>query len=155
MPQIAQARSADDLECVRTLFREYAQGVAAPCCFADFERELAGLPGEYAPPAGGLFLARDGAGAAGCVALRALDSRSAEMKRLYVRAQHRGAGLGRALAAAALATAREARYARMVLDTLPKMTEAIMLYRSLGFRPTGPYSPAPTPGAIFFELELV
>jgi ribosomal protein S18 acetylase RimI-like enzyme len=154
MPEIAPAQSAEDLECVRVLFREYAQGVAAPCCFADFERELAGLPGEYASPAGALFLARDGAGAAGCVALRALDSRSAEMKRLYVRAQYRGAGLGRALAGAAIAAAREARYARMVLDTLPKMTEAIALYRALGFRPTGPYSPTPTPSAIFFELLL-
>jgi len=154
MPQIVPADSADDVECVRVLFREYAQGVAEPCCFAGFEQELAALPGEYALPAGSLLLARDGAGAAGCVALRPLDARSAEMKRLYVRAQYRGAGLGRALATAAIGAAREAGYARIVLDTLPKMVEAIALYRALGFRPTGPYSAAPTPGAIFFELSL-
>jgi len=152
--EILAAGSAEELDAVRALFREYAQGVAEPCCFAGFERELAGLPGEYAPPPGALLLARDGSDAAGCVALRRHDPESGEMKRLYVRAPWRGAGLGRALGLAAIGAAREAGYARLLLDTLPKMTEAIALYGTLGFRPTGPYSATPTPGAIFFELPL-
>jgi GNAT superfamily N-acetyltransferase len=154
MAQILEVRAAVDLESVRTLFREYEQGVADPCCFAGFENELAALPGEYAPPGGALLLARDAAGDAGCVALRRLDAARGEMKRLYVRGDRRGSGLGRELALAAIAAARKAGYARMVLDTLPRMTGAIALYRSLGFAPRGAYSAAPTPGAIFFELRL-
>ena len=79
-----------DVARVRELFAEYARIVDQPCCFVDFERELATLPGDYR-----LFLAE---GAAGCVALRSLDRDTAEMKRLYVRAAHRGQGIGRALA---------------------------------------------------------
>lgn len=154
LPQIFPARDAADIESARRLFREYAEWVAEPCCFASFEQELAGLPGEYAPPAGALLLARGEAGAAGCVALRRLDAGSAEMKRLYVRAQYRRARLGRALAAAAIGAARAAGYRRLLLDTLPKMDEAIALYRALGFRARGAYSGSPTPGAIFFELGL-
>jgi len=154
MVEILAARGADDLDVIRALFREYAEGVGEPCCFAGFERELAGLPGEYAPPQGALILARDGSAAAGCVALRRQDAERGEMKRLYVRARWRGTGLGRALALAAIGAAREAGYARLVLDTLPKMSEAIALYRTLGFKPSGPYSATPTPGAIFYELSL-
>lgn len=154
MAQILDARTASDLDSVRALFREYEQGVAEPCCFAGFEKELAALPGDYAPPAGALLLARDAAGDGGCVALRRLDAARGEIKRLYVRSDRRGGGLGRELALAAIAAARKAGYKGLVLDTLPKMTEAIALYRALGFSPTGPYSAAPTPGAIFFQLTL-
>jgi len=154
MPEILAARSPAEIESVRTLFREYEQGVAEPCCFADFERELAALPGEYVPPAGALLLARDAAGDAGCVALRRLDAGRGEMKRLYVRGDRRGSGFGRALALAAIEAARRAGYNGLMLDTLPKMTEAIALYRALGFTPTGPYSATPTPGAVFFQLNL-
>ena len=163
MQLVALASTARDLDDARTLFREYADGVAEPCCFASFEQELAGLPGEYAPPGGALLLARantrglaagDGAVAVGCVALRRQDASSGEMKRLYVRDRYRGTGLGRRLARDVIAESRKRGYSRLLLDTLPKMTEAIALYRSLGFRETGPYSGTPTPGAIFFELKL-
>src|SRR5688572_19417317 len=113
MATLIEATGADEVAAVRELFAEYAQAVDEPCCFADFDRELAALPGEYR-----LFLAED---AAGCVAVRLLTPDTAEMKRLYVRSAHRGKGLGRALAAAAITAAREAGCARIVLDTLPKM----------------------------------
>ncbi|HSA90468.1 MAG TPA: GNAT family N-acetyltransferase [Burkholderiales bacterium] len=146
MAQLAEATGAAEVDRVRELFAEYARMVDEPCCFADFDRELASLPGEYR-----LFLLEN---AAGCVAVRLLDAETAEMKRLYVRAAHRGRGLGRALAEAAIAAARAAGCRRIVLDTLPKMREARELYRSLGFRKTGIYLPVPTPGAICFELRL-
>lgn len=154
MFEILRARTAEDLAQARTLFGEYSEQVAEPRCFAAFGEELASLPGEYAPPEGRLFLARGDGQAAGCVAMRRQDERSAEMKRLYVREPFRGSGLGRTLAKLIIAAAREQGYTRLVLDTLPKMRDAIALYRSLGFRETGPYSPAPTPGARFFELSL-
>jgi ribosomal protein S18 acetylase RimI-like enzyme len=154
MLEVAPAVAPADLEQARILFREYAEQVDAPCCFATFNEEVATLPGEYALPAGRLLLARRDGQAAGCVAMRRLDAGSGEMKRLYVRQAFRGDGLGRTLTALVIAAAREQHYARLLLDTLPKMGEAIALYRALGFRETGPYSAEPTPGAIFFELRL-
>lgn len=136
------------------LFREYADLVAEALCFQNFDQELAALPGEYAPPGGALLIARDADEAAGCVALRRCDARSGEMKRLYVREGYRGSGLGRRLATEVIEEARKRKYARIVLDTLPKLAPAIALYRDLGFLETDPYLESPTPGAICFELRF-
>jgi len=152
--EIRDACRPPEIAEVRMLFREYAAQVDAPACFAAFEEELAALPGEYAPPSGRLLLARDDDRAAGCAALRRLPDGSGEMKRLYVRAPFRGAGLGRELARRVIASARDGGCTRLVLDTLPTMRAAAVLYESLGFRRIAAYSPAPTPGAIFFELSL-
>lgn len=154
MLTIAPAASPQDLDDVRALFREYADLVAEALCFQNFDQEFASLPGAYAPPGGALLIARDGGAAAGCVALRRLDDRTGEMKRMYVRQAFRGTGLGRRLALAVIEEARKRNYARVVLDTLPKLTAAIALYRDLGFRDTGPYLPSPTPGALCLELKL-
>jgi len=146
MARLVEATSAAQVAVVRELFAEYARSVDEPCCFAGFQREIDALPGDYR-----LFLADDDGG---CVALRFLVADTAEMKRLYVRDAHRGKGLGRALAEAAIRAAREAGCARIVLDTLPKMREAQVLYQTLGFRPIAPYLEEPTPGALCFELSL-
>jgi ribosomal protein S18 acetylase RimI-like enzyme len=151
MAMLREACAPADVESVRQLFAEYERAVDAPCCFADFERELAELPRGYLL----LLLAREENAAAGCVALRALDSRTAEMKRLYVRPAYQGKRVGRSLAEAAVAAARNAGYERMVLDTLPKMSAALALYRSLHFREVPPYLAQPTPGASCFELRLL
>jgi len=154
MIELRQAASAAEIEQVRGLLREYQRWVDEPCCFASFERELAGLPGEFAPPSGRLLLAGEAGNPAGCVALRRLDAATGEMKRLYLRPAFRGRGLGRRLAEAVIVAAREAGYASLMLDTLPKMTSAIALYRELAFAPRGPYAADPTPGALFFERSL-
>ena len=146
MARLVEATRAEQVAVVRGLFAEYARLVDEPACFVGFERELEALPGDYR-----LLLANE---AAGCVAVRWLDPRTAEMKRLYVRRTHRGKGLGRELAEAAIALAREGGGARMVLDTLPKMREAQALYALLGFTRTEPYLPEPTPGALCYELRL-
>lgn len=154
MSAIRVAQAPGEIEAIRTLFREYAAATQAPECFVSLEEELAALPGAYATPLGRLFLAGETAEAAGCVALRRLDTATAEIKRLYVRDTHRGSGLGRALALAAIAAARETGASRVVLDTLPSMREAHALYRHLGFRETGSYLATPTPGATCFALAL-
>jgi ribosomal protein S18 acetylase RimI-like enzyme len=144
-------RPGPHLEEAKALLVEYWNSFGFTPCFQGFDRELATLPGAYAPPRGTLLLAPG----QGCVALRALDGQTAEMKRLYLRPQARGAGIGRALAAAAVAHARERGFSRVVLDTMPeKMAEAVALYRSMGFRETAAYSPDPTPGALCLELLL-
>src|SRR5690242_1551875 len=98
MQIVAPARSKGELEDVRVMFREYSELVAEALCFQNYDRELAALPGEYAPPGGELLIARDGQGSLGCVGLRRHDERSGEMKRMYVRERGRGSGLGRKLA---------------------------------------------------------
>ena len=127
--------------------------MAEALCFQNFDQELEALPGDYAPPGGALLLARDAGAAAGCVALRRIDAGSGEMKRMFVREAYRGSGLGRQLAVAIIEEARKRKYARVLLDTLPRLAPAIALYRDLGFRETGPYLASPTPGAICFELR--
>lgn len=130
---------------MRGFLREYSDGLGVDLSFQDFESELADPFGFYEL----VLLADDG-----CVALRRIDERTCEMKRLYVRPAGRGTGLGRKLAEAVIATAREHGYSRMLLDTLPQMTAAQALYRSLGFRETEPYRHNPVRGAAFLELEL-
>jgi ribosomal protein S18 acetylase RimI-like enzyme len=138
----------------RVLFQEYADSLDFSLAFQDFESELADLPGPYAPPTGTLLLVRVDGQAAGCVALRLLEGDTGELKRLYVRPTHRGLGLGRRLAEAAVAAARELGYARIRLDTTPGMAAALQLYRSLGFREIAPYRHNPVEGTRFLELEL-
>ncbi len=144
-----------DLEVVRELFREYADGLGVDLCFQGFEAELAGLPGKYAPPAGRLLLAWRGDEAVGCVALRPLDDgESSEMKRLYVRPAARGTHLGRRLAQAICDEAREIGYKRICLDTLPTLTAALGLYESMGFHPIAPHVYNPVEGVLFLGRDL-
>ena len=154
MLRIVPATTPTDLEDIRVLFGEYSALVAEALCFQSFDEELESLPGRYAAPEGALLIARDAEGPAGCVALRRIDAGTAEMKRMYVRERCRGSGLGRKLALAVIEEAKMRDHARIVLDTLPKLAPAIALYRDLGFQETDPYLPAPTPGALCFELDL-
>ncbi|WP_375756085.1 GNAT family N-acetyltransferase [Corallococcus exercitus] len=154
MMVIEPARFPEDLALVRTLWREYAEGLGIDLGFQDFESELASLPGKYAPPRGRLLLARRGAEELGCVALRPLSDGACEMKRLYVRPAARGEQLGRKLAERICDEARAAGYSRICLDTLSTMSAAIGLYTSLGFRPIEPYVFNPIPGALFLGRDL-
>jgi putative acetyltransferase len=138
----------------RRLFAEYAESLDFSLCFQGFDRELEGLPGEYAPPSGRLILAILGDSQAGCAALRKINESTCEMKRLYVRPEFRKKGIGRELAEQIIKVARQIGYKRMRLDTVPAMKEAVSLYHSLGFTEIAPYGENPIPGALFMELDL-
>lgn len=152
--RIIQAHRPAELPDVRELFREYAGSIEVDLCFQSFEQELAELPGKYAPPVGRLLLAEVDHQPAGCVALRPIETSTAEMKRLYVRPAFRGQRIGRALANGIITAATEIGYERMRLDTLATMTEAIGLYESLGFQRIPAYYHNPSTLAVFFELKL-
>jgi ribosomal protein S18 acetylase RimI-like enzyme len=154
MLTIEQALSPEAVSETGRLFEEYSGSVGVDLCFQDFARELETLPGDYAPPAGRLLLARDGGQAAGCIALRPIDREVCEMKRLYVRPAFRGSGLGRLLVDRIISEARQVGYRQMRLDSLPTMQAAISLYRRLGFRDIPSYRANPVPGAVFLELSL-
>ena len=141
---------AIDITIVRELFLEYARGLGVDLAFQDFEREVAGLPGDYDP----ILVAHWNGEVAGCVALHGFDGDVCEMKRLYVRPAFRGHAIGRTLAERIMAVAREKGFARMRLDTLPMMGEAQKLYRSLGFIEIPPYRFNPIPGSKFMEAKL-
>ncbi len=151
--------SAEALDATREIFREYAAGLGVDLCFQNFEAELAGLPGEYAAPAGHLLLALVDGAIAGCGGFRALTdsdhANACEMKRLYVRPAFRRFGLGRRLAEALMDEARRCGYSVMLLDTLDDMEAARELYASLGFVETAPYYYNPIPGAHYLRAPLL
>ena len=160
LPTITLATPADSqaLAAVRELFQEYADSVGVNLEFQGFKTELATLPGDYAPPRGTLLLATVDGAAAGCCALRPLDTsdypNAGEMKRLYVRKAFRGFGLGLQLAEAVLDAARRAGYASVLLDTLDDMEAARALYAGLGFEEIPPYYHNPMPGSHYLKVDI-
>jgi ribosomal protein S18 acetylase RimI-like enzyme len=159
---IRPVRSTRDVERARALFVEYAAWLKVDLCFQDFERELAMLPGAYAPPLGRLLLAGSADDAFGCIALRPLaashssgtERAAGEVKRLYVQPARRGEGWGERLAQELLREAQAAGYGELKLDTLAWMSEARALYARLGFRQCAPYYDNPLDGAVYMSLTL-
>ena len=152
--ELVEVAGPQRVEACRELFLEYQSALGVSLCFQGFDQEVAELPGYYAPPRGRLYLAMAGENPAGCVALRPLVHRDAELKRLYVRATHRGAGLGRVLALRIIEDARALGYEALKLDTLPQMKAAQRLYEDLGFGDTAPYNDNPVSGVRFMALDL-
>ncbi len=151
---IKPVTTQDEIEATRLMFSEYADLLGVDLCFQGFQAELDTLPGKYAPPGGILLIAVHDGAPAGCVAVRDLEDHVCEMKRLFVRPEFRGFGLGRQLADAAIASARELGYSIMRLDTLDRLTEAMRMYERLGFRRIPAYYENPLPGVVYWELDL-
>jgi GNAT superfamily N-acetyltransferase len=152
--RIRQVSSAEEIDVARALVEEYAAALEIDLGYQGFAGELADLPGCYAPPGGRLLVAWVDNEAAGCVALRRLAENVCEMKRLYVRPRQRGGGIGKELAEAIIAEARQIGYAVMRLDTVPKLEAATRLYESLGFVRRSAYYETPLAGTVFMELAL-
>ena len=153
---IRAAVTADDMEQIRELFREYQDWLGVDLCFQDFEAELNALPGIYAAPEGRLYLIDDASDGrlVGCVGIRARGPGTCEMKRLYVREAWRRRGLGRHLTEMCMSEARAAGYARMCLDTLEQLDAAKALYVSLGFEEIPAYYDNPLDGVTYMGIDL-
>ncbi|MBE0433929.1 GNAT family N-acetyltransferase [candidate division WOR-3 bacterium] len=154
MIHFVEAASDAQLREIRELFKEYADSLGFDLDFQNYADERASLPGEYKAPRGVLLLAYWDGEVAGCAALRPIDDEICEMKRMYVRPEYRGQGIGRQMAVRIIEFARSAGYKRMRLDTIDTMTEAITLYKSLGFSEIEPYCYNPLRGAKYMELVL-
>jgi GNAT superfamily N-acetyltransferase len=151
---ISPARTKTELISLAALLRAYAGALNIDLGPQGFEQELAALPGPYAPPGGELLLAKRGDHVLGCIGLKPLAPGTAEIKRLFVREQARGLGVGKALIEAMTRTARELGYAEIKLDTLPQMQSAIALYQAAGFAPIAPYGSHAYPGLVCFGKTL-
>jgi len=154
MPKIFPAQKDKDYEIAKKLLVEYGNSLSFHLSFQNFEEELANLPGDYIQPAGCLLLAVYKEQPVGCVGLRKLSDGVCEMKRLYVKEQFRGLGIGRALVEAVIEQARKIGYNNMRLDTVPSMEVASALYISVGFKKTCAYRYNPIEDAVFMELKL-
>jgi len=153
--QLIQATTEEQIETARELFKEYAASLAIDMCFQSFDQELQTLPGKYAPPDGRLLLAYVDDELIGCIALRKLDERICEMKRLFLRPNYRGKGYGRTMIENLIEQARDIGYQRMWLDSLPgKMDAAISLYREFGFKDIPAYYENPLEGVVYLERSL-
>ncbi|MFZ4620629.1 MAG: GNAT family N-acetyltransferase [Bacteroidota bacterium] len=153
--QLIPVTTAEQIATIRTLFLEYQQWLNFSLCFQGFDKELAGLPGKYAPPAGRLYLAEFEGTIAGCIALRPMEeSGVCEMKRLFVREEFRGKGIGKFLTKTILSDAVEIGYRTMRLDTLQRMETARALYKNLGFTEVPAYYHNPLESVIYMELAL-
>ena len=136
------------------MVEEYVAWIGLDLAFQEIDAELDGLPGEYAPPRGALFVAEEDQRLLGTIGLRPFDAAICEMKRLFVRPEARGRGLAKQLIAVALAEARRLEYAEIRLDTLPMMGDAQSLYVSLGFQDISPYYDTPIAGTRFMAKRL-
>ncbi len=165
---ISNATTQEQLNSVRRLMRAFVdwhrqrheQDIALIDQYFDagaFEEEVANLPGKYAPLKGRLLLATYAGQPAGCVALRAIDDETCEMKRMFVYPQLRGKGVGRGLAEAIVREAKTIGYSSMLLDTSFRQIEAQNLYQSLGFKQIDPYYEMASElknWLVFMELKL-
>lgn len=152
--EIRPVSTPAEMEDVRQLFLAYVQSLDTDLSFQNFQEELASLPGKYAPPKGALYLALVEGKAAGCIALRPMEEKICEMKRLYIYPEYRHLGLGKLLVMKIIAEGQKLGYSAVRLDTLTSMTAALALYRAQGFREIPPYTFNPLDGATYMERRL-
>ena len=157
MLNIYPVKTKEDIEVSRIVLGEYLawrESEKSISCqeLRAFRKQLANLPAEFAGPSGCLLLARYGEQPVGCVGLRDLGDGICEMKRLYVRPEYRGRGIGIGLAKEVIGKAKTMGYECMRIDTFDDAAKA--LYVSLGFKEIEPYRYNPIEGVVFMELKL-
>lgn len=141
----------------RERYRDQAWFVDKVFGHQSLAQELQALGRAYGPPEGATLLAVSADEVRGAGAWRRLSGEICEMKRVFVPRRFQGQGLGRRLCQALMDEAGAAGYRVMRLDTGDRLTEAIALYHSLGFRECPPYHEYPSDLRAhirFMEVEL-
>ena len=172
---VIRPATTPDMPAIREMLREYVDWIGLDLAFQEIDAELAGLPGEYAPPVGALLVATDGKQLVAMIGLRPLYERTCpadlsavaqaakveapsakvcEMKRLFVRPAARGQGLAKLLVGRVLDEARRLGYTEIRLDTLPMMGDAQALYAAMGFADIEAYYDTPIAGTRFMAKRL-
>ena len=154
--EIIEATTADDYRAAVGLFNEYIASLDFELDFQNVDHELTILPTMYGPPTGRLFLVQTEGTFVGGAALRRIENdTTCELKRMYLRPEYRGQGIGKAIMEKSIEAARSLGYTVMKLDTIGyKMPWAVKLYESYGFRETAPYNHNPHAGVLYFEREI-
>jgi DNA-binding MarR family transcriptional regulator/GNAT superfamily N-acetyltransferase len=135
------APSSPDAErCLEQYFAELARRFRG-----GYDRGLEGAAeaGDFVPPRGSLLVARLFGEPIGCGAIRTLEPRVAEIKRMWIAPGARRLGLGRRLLNELERVARRRRVRAIRLDTNESLKEALRLYRSAGYREIGRYNDNP------------
>jgi len=148
------AGNPEDFSLGKELILEYAGLLGIDLCFQNFDKEINNLIEMYSHPEGGLILAYAEAAAIGVVGIRKFENDVCELKRMYVKNEYRGKGIGKELLDSAIKLAGTLNYKAIKLDTLESMKSAIKLYFGRGFVETLPYRINPEVSVRFFELKL-
>ncbi len=160
---IDQIETEEQVDAVRSLVREFTDFASTQDpeaksghAFKGLEEQLAALPGIFGPPDGAFLLATVNGAPAGCVAFFSRGDGVCEVKRMYVRPELRGLGLGKRLTRSLIELARARGYRKMVLDTFHTFKAAQGIYASAGFVECAPTMdlPAHYEGKVVF-MELV
>jgi putative acetyltransferase len=153
--EIIIAYSDEDYKVATILFQEYAVWLNIDLSFQKFDKELLQLKEMYGFPNGAIFLSKENSFFTGCVAIRKIDSDTAELKRMFIREDYRGRGIASTLLQNATEKAIQLGYKKIKLDTLDNMIPAINLYKKNGFYEIAPYYFNPETNAVFFEKVLL
>ena len=153
--ELKEAKSKEEFQIAAVLFQEYVDQLAIDLDFQNFSSEMSSLEVQYARPKGALFLARNSSNDfLGCFAIRDFEGSICELKRMYLRKEARGLGIGESMLKKAIEIGQQLGYDRMRLDTLPSMHAAQTLYRKMGFYEIEPYRYNPISGTKFLEIRL-
>ncbi len=155
MPEYVKAATKAEYDAAVSLFEEYASWLNIDLCFQHFSDELAQINNIYAPPSGGIILAKAADVYIGCAGIRRIDDSVAELKRMYVKPAFQQRGIGKALLQESLELAQNLQYKKVRLDTLSRLVPAITLYRQYGFYDIPAYYHNPEKSVIYLEKQLV
>lgn len=143
------------LDEIKQLLKEYISELNRDLSFQNVADEYYNLKSKYLPPYGRILCVQGDKGEiVGCVAYHKHTDERCEMKRLYVKPEHRKTGAGRILAEEIISLAKQDGYSEMVLDTIKPLQSAVHLYKKLGFSETEPYYNNPMPDVIYFKMKL-
>ena len=154
--KLTEVTSASDYDIAIKLFKEYAAHIGIDLEFQNFNEEVENLESKYSRPKGVIYIAYDNKNyPVGCFGIKAFNNTICELKRMYLKEEARGLGIGKLIIKKAITVGKELGYNKMRLDTLSSMLPAVGLYEKSGFYEIDPYYFNPIKEAKYFEISLI